>query len=192
MWVFSTVCLIGGTYEVIQAFRKSGFESIFCDEKRDYNKGKIVFWLYLYYLSKYYELLDTFIIVFRRAPLRFIHTYHHVTTMTIAYLGIYLCGTGHWIPILVNTFVHVIMYYYYIVSTLGYRVWWKNQLTNIQLVQFIIDFVCFVSWSIYDVYFVQPRGITCAGSGILKIFGLPWNTVLCAFIVLTFFILFYR
>jgi hypothetical protein len=50
MWVISTVCFVGGTYEVIQAYKKSGFEPIFCDQDHVYNKGKIVFWLYMYYL----------------------------------------------------------------------------------------------------------------------------------------------
>jgi hypothetical protein len=37
---------------------------------------------------------------------------------------------------------------------------------------------------------MKPIGKSCAGSGEFKIFGFAWNTVLGAFIVLTFFFLF--
>lgn len=46
---------------------------------------------------------------------------------------------------LVNTFVHIIMYVYYMMAAMGpqYRrfIWWKKYLTNLQMIQFIMIFV---------------------------------------------------
>ena len=43
---------------------------------------------------------------------------------------------------LLNTFVHIIMYFYYMVSAMGPRyarfIWWKKYLTTIQMIQFIM------------------------------------------------------
>jgi len=51
-----------------------------------------------------------------------------------------------WVPIGLNLMVHVFMYYYYAVATLGYKVWWKRHLTTLQIAQFIIDVVV-CSWA---------------------------------------------
>ena len=42
---------------------------------------------------------------------------------------------------LLNTFVHIVMYFYYMMSALGPKfhkyLWWKQYLTTLQMVQFI-------------------------------------------------------
>lgn len=45
---------------------------------------------------------------------------------------------------LVNTFVHIVMYIYYMLAAMGpkYRryIWWKKYLTNFQMIQFVLIF----------------------------------------------------
>ncbi|KAJ4450529.1 hypothetical protein ANN_01956 [Periplaneta americana] len=45
---------------------------------------------------------------------------------------------------LLNTFVHIIMYFYYMVAAMGPKfqkyIWWKKYLTTIQMVQFVLIF----------------------------------------------------
>lgn len=184
MFFFSLVCFLGLAYETYNAYKKDGFESIFCDSTSKNVKGGMTFWIYLYYLSKFYEFLDTLIIVLRRSQLRFIHVYHHVTTMLVAFLGLWSCSTAMWIPILLNTLVHVIMYYYYILVCLGQKVWWKNFLTDFQLFQFVVDIVSFKFW-LYIYYFeMMPIGKKCSGD---FNFGL-----IADFVLITFFFLFLR
>ena len=39
--------------------------------------------------------------------------------------------------IIANSFVHLVMYYYYLQQTLLINVWWKKYLTQLQMVQFV-------------------------------------------------------
>ena len=39
-------------------------------------------------------------------------------------------------------------YYYYLMTTAGYKIWWKKYLTTLQISQFVID--------LFVVYFASP------------------------------------
>mgnify|MGYP001582591811 CR=1 FL=1 len=41
-----------------------------------------------------------------------------------------------WITAFNNATVHIIMYYYFAMSELGYKFWWRVYLTRLQIVQF--------------------------------------------------------
>ncbi len=185
MMFISLVCMLGLVYEVSRVYLSHGIYDLICDPRHEFNQGKIVFWMYMYYVSKYIELLDTLIIVLRRSELRFIHTYHHVTTMFITFFGMVTNGTGQWVIILLNVWVHVIMYYYYMLISMGIRdIWWKMYLTDIQLVQFVVDMIAFTFYIFSDIMYERPRGNKCTGS--------LGGAILGDFIVASFFVLFYR
>jgi fatty acid elongase 3 len=184
MMAISLVAFAGLAYEAGSLISSHGWYVMICDPEHKYITGKAAFWMYIYYVSKYVELFDTVLLVLRRSQLRFIHTYHHVTTMTITYLGLYTRGTGQWVIILLNVFVHVVMYYYYIQVTLGNHVSWKMRLTDLQLAQFILDCAFFTYYIYAELYYERPRGGKCSGS-------LP-GAILSDLIVASFFILFFR
>mgnify|MGYP001080062813 FL=1 len=61
---------------------------LFCDQNNDYSRGRLYFMTYLFYLSKYYELLDTLFIVLkkvRREP----HVYRPTYTRTLLFFIVY-------------------------------------------------------------------------------------------------------
>jgi hypothetical protein len=142
--VFSIVMAIGGIWEAASVVFRHGFEESYCSgvESERFNTfftGRIWFWCYLFYASKYYELLDTVFIVLRRRPLTFLHVYHHIVTIAIclgfmrSHLSISLIG------VITNSTIHTFMYYYFWKQTLGKSVWWKKYLTTAQIVQFFLD-----------------------------------------------------
>ncbi|XP_065173280.1 very long chain fatty acid elongase 2-like [Atheta coriaria] len=99
------------------------------------------FWLF--YVSKMFDLLDTVFFVLRKKDnqITFLHMYHHSSMIFNWYLGLlYSPGGQAFFSVLLNSFVHVIMYTYYMLAAIGPRarkyLWWKRYLTQIQLAQF--------------------------------------------------------
>ncbi|XP_060894773.1 elongation of very long chain fatty acids protein 7a [Labrus mixtus] len=100
---------------------------------------------WLYYFSKFIEMLDTIFFVLRKknSQVTFLHVYHHSIMPFTWWFGVRFAagglGTFH---ALLNCIVHVIMYSYYGLTALGpsYQkfLWWKKYLTTIQLIQFVM------------------------------------------------------
>jgi elongation of very long chain fatty acids protein 4 len=101
--------------------------------------------LWLYYISKIVEMLDTvfFICKGNYHQLSFLHIYHHSTIFILWWLGVKFVPGGNAVPgAIINSSVHVIMYSYYFFAAFGplfkKYLWWKRYITGIQLTQFAI------------------------------------------------------
>jgi len=97
-----------------------------------------IFWMWTFYLSKYYEFLDTFIHLYRGARPAFLQVYHHIGVVVLQWLGFYFINPTCWMMIVFNSFVHTLMYSYYAVATYGWKFPVKQLITSIQLFQFVI------------------------------------------------------
>jgi fatty acid elongase 3 len=141
-----------------------------------------MFWMKVFYWSKYYELIDT---LFIKKPI-FLHTYHHIITpIMVKTVLFYNLPTDITIGIL-NTFVHIIMYYYYgqtaqmeldkrsatndldlavINATWKKKLWYKKYITSIQLTQFTINVMCYC----VSVYYAYYHGYSCEVGPLLHV-----------------------
>ncbi|KAL3693243.1 hypothetical protein R1sor_006894 [Riccia sorocarpa] len=104
--------------------KKPAWNWLLCFPRGTVSAGPVFFWSYIYYLSKFYELVDTII------------------------------------ALLTNTGVHVVMYTYYFLCSVGRPPAWKKLVTNLQIVQFVFSFVA----SIGTLWF-HFRGEGCSGMG---------------------------
>ncbi|KAK6626398.1 hypothetical protein RUM43_006709 [Polyplax serrata] len=110
------------------------------NHKEELRIANAVWW---YYFSKLLEFCDTFFFILRKKEkqLTFLHVYHHSTMFSLWWIGIKWVPSGStFLPAMVNSCIHVLMYTYYALSALGPAVakflWWKKYLTILQLIQF--------------------------------------------------------
>ncbi|XP_076642508.1 stuck in traffic [Halictus rubicundus] len=129
--------------------------------------------VYIYFLAKISELLDTVFFVLRKkdSQITFLHLYHH-TVMPMVSWGAtkyYPGGHGTFIGV-INSFVHIIMYTYYLLAALlpQYQkyLWWKKYITTLQMGQFCLALLHSCQLVIYDcdypkwsLYLILPNAI---------------------------------
>ena len=113
---------------------------------------------YLFYLSKYYEFIDTVILVAKNRHVSLLQSYHHTGAVLTMFL-LYKAGTiGVWIFVIFNSFIHTIMYFYYALTTMGINPPGKQMITSAQITQFLIGTV---SAPKSFVYLVSIMNVTC-------------------------------
>ncbi|RZF47900.1 hypothetical protein LSTR_LSTR012635 [Laodelphax striatellus] len=109
------------------------------------DRTKINILMWLYYFSKLVELMDTVLFIIRKkqSQVTFLHVYHH-TNMAICTWFFLKYNRNEQIMLIgiMNSVVHAIMYFYYMLSAMGPAVqkylWWKKYLTSLQLLQFVV------------------------------------------------------
>lgn len=105
--------------------------------------GPLFFWAYIFYLSKFYELFDTLLILLNpNRTLTFLHVYHHSLVLVMCYVWLETRQSLMPLALVTNASVHVVMYGYYLSSSLGWRwpVRWKRVVTEVQIWQFVASF----------------------------------------------------
>lgn len=110
-----------------------------------------------YFIAKISELLDTVFFVLRKKQnqVTFLHVYHHTMTAVFSWCYLkFLPGEQGALIGFLNTFVHIVMYSYYLIAALGpqYKkyLWWKKYMTLIQLLQFGIMLCYLVTILVMD------------------------------------------
>lgn len=78
------------------------------DVGRIWNEG-LAFYGWLFYLSKFYEVIDTLIIIAKGRKSSFLQTYHHAGAMLCMWAGVRYMSPPIWVFVLVNSFIHSIM-----------------------------------------------------------------------------------
>ena len=100
---------------------------------------------YWFWISKYIDFLDTIFFILRKKSnqVTTLHVIHHGILPINIWPGLrYANGGNTAVCCVVNSFVHIIMYSYYLLSAMGPRVQaaiskFKKYVTRIQIIQFI-------------------------------------------------------
>jgi len=100
---------------------------------------KIIFY---FYLSKYYEFLDTFLLYLNGKTPIFLQKYHHVGAVLTWHLLYVYKVDAVWTGTLINSFIHTIMYSYYLGCLLKINQvrFIKQYITSMQLSQLFVLF----------------------------------------------------
>ncbi|ODQ79586.1 hypothetical protein BABINDRAFT_161971 [Babjeviella inositovora NRRL Y-12698] len=97
------------------------------------------FYGFWFYMSKFYEVLDTIIILLKGKPSSLLQSYHHSGAMLCMWSGVRYQSSPIWIFVVFNSFIHTLMYLYYTLCCLHIRVptLFKRSLTALQIFQFV-------------------------------------------------------
>ncbi|KAJ3195779.1 hypothetical protein HDU67_004236, partial [Dinochytrium kinnereticum] len=138
--VFSAACFVGMAPRWIRNFYERSFFDAYCDRDSSVWNSGLFYWSWLFYLSKYYEIMDTIIILIKGRPSSLLQSYHHAGAIITMFLCVQSQATATWIFVIFNSFIHTIMYCYYALTTVGIHPpkKAKKMLTTMQISQFLI------------------------------------------------------
>ncbi|KAJ1647683.1 hypothetical protein J3B02_000551 [Coemansia erecta] len=123
---------------VVQNVRDHGLKDGFCDSQWTLWNRKLLAHGFLFYLSKYYEFIDTAIILAKGRPAGRLQTFHHSGAVLIMWFGNYVQSPYLSFFVFENSIIHSLMYTYYTLTALGFRPPGKKILTSMQISQFYI------------------------------------------------------
>lgn len=110
-----------------------------CDLNEGIWEKGLSYFGFFFYLSKFYEVFDTLIILAKGKQSSLLQTYHHAGAMLSMWAGIRFASPPIWIFVVFNSLIHTIMYFYYTLSTLKIKIpkVLKRALTTAQICQFV-------------------------------------------------------
>mmetsp|Transcript_16076 Transcript_16076/g.34893 ORF Transcript_16076/g.34893 Transcript_16076/m.34893 type:complete len:284 (-) Transcript_16076:24-875(-) len=140
---FSAVVFVFVAHHFAATMRDLGLHAFLCAAPTASGvaplSGPLHWWAYIFYLSKYYEMGDTVLLALRRKRIITLHAVHHALiplTMVLLFGGRVSVSVVS--MSLVNSFVHIVMYAYYLASALHMTpsIEWKRRITMLQILQF--------------------------------------------------------
>lgn len=183
--VGSFLMLQGVIVDYIRRNMKYGVIEMLCDENAKHREpGAIIFWGYMFTLSKFLELFDTFFLILKNPsrPVSFLHWFHHATVLVVSWYGTLWRYSPSVYFMLINATVHCVMYFYYFLTELGYRPTWAKAVTIIQICQMIIGTGLNISWLYMTIY--QKKRCLCDNWQLM--------TAMFVFIYVSYLILFVK
>jgi len=149
---FSTWCF----YQYLYVMYEQGFQ---VTNNYYYSNPRFERVMFYFYMSKYYEFIDTFLIYLNGKKPILLQTYHHIGTALTAHISHNVALDSMIIPSTMNSFVHMIMYSYYVCAFLKLPVRHiKPYITTMQLVQFFAIYSTLMWW---DVSTYNQRIVAC-------------------------------
>ena len=125
---------------------------------------RIIYW---FYISKYYEFFDTFLLYLNNKSPILLQKYHHIGAVICWHLPYVYKVDCIWIASILNSFVHMIMYSYYLCCLLKINQvrFIKKYITTLQLTQLVIP-------NYFCLYYYTPSIESTFNYNIIKFFAM--------------------
>ncbi|KAK6837287.1 hypothetical protein RU639_001494 [Aspergillus parasiticus] len=100
----------------------------------------INYYTWMFYMSKYYEIMDTVLLLVKGKKVSFLQMYHHAGVIICTWVGAIYRTPQAVVGVSFNTGIHTLMYLYYSLTTLRIKVpvFVKRTLTRLQIAQFVL------------------------------------------------------
>lgn len=145
-WSFYHAAILVIPY-FVNGFKQAGthgFRHAYCTVPTDDPRG-LGRYVWLFYMSKYYEIVDSVILTIKGKRVSELQAYHHAGAIAAMWSGTRYSANAIWIFLLFNSGIHTMMYTYFILSTLrvpGARAL-KQAMTTAQIAQ--LFFGCIIA-----------------------------------------------
>ena len=139
---------------LVGAMQRGGFGGLHCDRDVWRGEGGFGSLAVIFYVSKYYEFLDSAILVLKNSDGKhapsFLQKYHHAGIVLCMYCSVVAESNWMIFAVALNSTIHLFMYTYYAAATLGYRSPLAKVLTTCQMIQFILGIALAGGCYFYD------------------------------------------
>lgn len=138
--VFSFVVVINSWPIVFRHYKRYGAFDTYCDPNGTLWEQSSGFgtWVLIFYVSKYWEFVDTWILVLKGKKPSFLQIYHHTGIAFCMWVGV--LSQSSWLKavVLLNSVIHTLMYTYFLIKTISPKTEIKGAkyLTQAQIGQF--------------------------------------------------------
>lgn len=142
--VFSGVVAANGWPIMFEHAQKYGWFETYCDPNDTlWSEAGLGAWTLIFYISKFYEFLDTWILVLKGKPPSFLQVYHHTGIAFCMWIGVLSHSSWLKYVTLFNSVIHTLMYTYFFIKTISPKTEIKaaKNLTMAQITQFFIGIV---------------------------------------------------
>lgn len=155
---------------------KTVWEWILCLPMGTRPAGRVFFWSYVFYITKYYEFLGTFIHILKKRSPTVGHVFRHIMVVIMCFLWLQFSQSLQILTLLSNTGLYVVMYLYFFLCSVGLAPRWKNVVRHCQIAQFVM--MSLASIGLVRLHFVKSG---CSGMG-AWVFSAVLNASLLPFI----------
>eukprot|EP00562_Extubocellulus_spinifer_P029541 CAMPEP_0178719580 /NCGR_PEP_ID=MMETSP0699-20121125/23228_2 /TAXON_ID=265572 /ORGANISM="Extubocellulus spinifer, Strain CCMP396" /LENGTH=303 /DNA_ID=CAMNT_0020369881 /DNA_START=126 /DNA_END=1037 /DNA_ORIENTATION=- len=155
--LFSFIGMIRTAPQLLHNLYHMSLRDNICNNpESQFGSGSTGFWVQMFCLSKFPELIDTFFIVIHKKPLIFLHWYHHITVLLYCWHSYATTSpTGLWFVVM-NYAVHFVMYGYYYLMAMRLKPRWMNAafITCAQISQMVVG----VAVTLLAFYYYEEDG----------------------------------
>lgn len=116
--VFSAVTVWNSWAVVSSHLVSRGFFPTYCDTEGTHWQSGLGAWSTIFYLSKYSEFIDTWILVLKGKKASFLQVYHHTGIVFCMWGGVVCQSAWLLFVVCLNSFIHTLMYTYFLIKTL--------------------------------------------------------------------------
>ncbi|PIA15471.1 hypothetical protein COEREDRAFT_93267 [Coemansia reversa NRRL 1564] len=137
LWILVSMC-----WGLMTNLRAYGWYEGICDLRFAMWNDSLFRLSYYFYLSKYYEFVDTLIILYKGRRVSVLQMYHHAGAVITMWAGCYYIAVPIAFFVITNSAIHTWMYAFYALTAAGIRPPGKQLLTSSQILQFIFGISC--------------------------------------------------
>lgn len=142
--VFSAVTVWNAWAIVFSHLVSKGWFSTYCDTEGSHWHSGLGAWSMIFYLSKFSEFIDTWILVLKGKKASFLQVYHHTGIVFCMWGGVVCQSAWLLFVVCLNSFIHTFMYTYFFIKTIYPHIEIKSakHLTMAQITQLAFGLSC--------------------------------------------------